>query len=66
MQHQLALLRNVNEDRTLYVRREWSHKKLPDMGIPKSRAVTDASECSTFQLGNSLAMLLEACIKSQD
>ena len=43
-----------------------THKKLPESGIPKSRAVTDAGECSTSQLGNSLAMLIEACIKSQD
>ena len=43
-----------------------THKKMPDTGIPKSRAVTDAGECSTSQLGNSLAMLIEACMKSQE
>ena len=26
-----------------------THKKIPDTGIPKSRAITDAGECSTSQ-----------------
>ena len=43
-----------------------THKPMPASGIPKSRAITDAGECSTAQLGNNLAMLIEACLKSQE
>ena len=57
---------NVGEAAALVNISTKTHKPIPPSGIPKSRAITDAGECSTAQLGNSVAMLLEAITKSNE